>query len=104
LTKAAAAILAAEPGDVARAVHPVLSSRGWGTRVRARLPTSAVASAGDAQRARELAALLGKREVLALITRALRRSSRACSALLVSPRKRASASLGVASPAECKDR
>src|SRR5215218_9481507 len=47
----------------------VETSHGWGTRVRARLPTAAVASPGDAQRARELVARLGEREreVLALI-------------------------------------
>jgi signal transduction histidine kinase/DNA-binding CsgD family transcriptional regulator len=47
----------------------VETSRGWGTRVRARLPTAALASSGDAQRAHELVARLGEREreVLALI-------------------------------------
>jgi len=47
----------------------VETSRGWGTRVRARLPTAGVASPGNAQRARELVARLGEREreVLALI-------------------------------------
>jgi signal transduction histidine kinase/DNA-binding CsgD family transcriptional regulator len=45
------------------------TSLGWGTRVRARLPAAALASPGDAQRARELVARLGEREreVLALI-------------------------------------
>jgi signal transduction histidine kinase/DNA-binding CsgD family transcriptional regulator len=45
------------------------TSPGWGTRLRARLPTAAPVSPGDAQRARELVARLGvrEREVLALI-------------------------------------
>jgi signal transduction histidine kinase/DNA-binding CsgD family transcriptional regulator len=47
----------------------VETSPGWGTRVRARLPTSIVEARGDAERARELVARLGERErqVLALV-------------------------------------
>src|SRR5215218_7758047 len=64
----------------------VESSRGWGTRVRARLPTAAVASPGDAQRARELVARLGEREreVLALIADGAR-NREVASALQLSP-------------------
>jgi DNA-binding CsgD family transcriptional regulator/two-component sensor histidine kinase len=40
----------------------VETSPGWGTRVRAQLPTSIVEAGGDAQRARELVARLGERE------------------------------------------
>src|SRR5215218_4065951 len=64
----------------------VETSHGWGTRVRARLPTAAVASPGDAQRARELVALLGEREreVLALIADGAR-NREVASALQLSP-------------------
>src|SRR5215216_3839134 len=67
----------------------VESSRGWGTRVRARLPTAATAataSPGDAQRAQELVARLGEREreVLALIADGAR-NREVASALQLSP-------------------
>jgi signal transduction histidine kinase/DNA-binding CsgD family transcriptional regulator len=64
----------------------VESSPGWGTRVRARLPTEAVEAPGDAQRARELVARLGEREreVLALIADGVR-NREVASALHVSP-------------------
>jgi DNA-binding NarL/FixJ family response regulator len=62
------------------------SSPGWGTRVRARLPTEAVESSGEAQRARELVARLGEREreVLALIADGVRNRDVAA-ALQLSP-------------------
>jgi len=64
----------------------VEASRGWGTRVRARLPIVAVASPGDAQLARELVARLGERErdVLALIADGAR-NREVASALQLSP-------------------
>src|SRR5215216_6022019 len=64
----------------------VESSGGWGTRVRARLPTAAVASPGDAQRAQELVARLGEREreVLALIADGAR-NREVAAALQLSP-------------------
>jgi DNA-binding CsgD family transcriptional regulator len=40
----------------------VETSPGWGTRVKAKLPTSIVETGGDAQQARELVARLGDRE------------------------------------------
>jgi signal transduction histidine kinase/DNA-binding CsgD family transcriptional regulator len=64
----------------------VETSQGWGTRVRAWLPTTPSASTGDAQAARELIARLGEREreVLALIADGARNRDVA-SALQLSP-------------------
>jgi len=62
------------------------TAMGWGTRVRAQLPTEAVESPGEAQRARELVARLGEREreVLALVADGAR-NREVASALHLSP-------------------
>jgi DNA-binding CsgD family transcriptional regulator len=64
----------------------VETSPGWGTRVRARLPTSIVETRGDAERARELVARLGERErqVLALVADGAR-NREVAAALQLSP-------------------
>jgi signal transduction histidine kinase/DNA-binding CsgD family transcriptional regulator len=64
----------------------VETSPGWGTRVRAQLPTSIVETGGESQRARDLVARLGEREreVLALVADGAR-NREVATALQLSP-------------------